>query len=194
MRVGWKALIRALYERGILPASNTFNSLDTRPNSGTKAAKHRRIVLTGLPEPSTPTFVASLVYGGPLESVRTTDGKVAFVTFLRAEDATKYYDATANDLLFKKDGAEHVITTQLGKDVDPVSGVLKEWIEKEFTRCVRAVGVEKDWSVEALNKFAGNKGRKVEKVIDGSNKNGVSVIYLSAHHVRRTRWRRHCSG
>ncbi|KAL8763367.1 MAG: hypothetical protein Q9184_000838 [Pyrenodesmia sp. 2 TL-2023] len=157
-----------------------FKAWPTQPNTvertSRSAAKHRRIVLMGLPESSTPTFVASLVYGGPLESIRVTDGKVAFVTFLRPEDAMKYYEATANDLLFKKDGAEHVIMTQLGKDVDPVSGVLKEWIEKEFTRCVRAVGVDEDWTMQALNETATKKGRKIEKVIDGTNKSGMRSV------------------
>lgn len=140
----------------------------------------------GLPESSTPTFVASLVYGGPLESIRVTDGKVAFVTFLRPEDAMKYYEATANDLLFKKDGAEHIIMTQLGKDVNPVSGVLKEWIEKEFTRCVRAVGVDEDWTIEALNETATKKGRKIEKVVDGTNKSGVSFLPLNRVQARHS--------
>ncbi|KAL8902957.1 MAG: hypothetical protein Q9207_004257 [Kuettlingeria erythrocarpa] len=162
-----------------------FKAWPTQPKSversSRSAAKHRRIALMGLPESPTPTFVASLVYGGPLESVRVTDGKMAFVTFLRSEDAMKYYEATANDLLFKKDGAEHVIMTQLGKDVDPVSGVLKEWIEKEFTRCVRAVGVDEDWTVQALNETASKKGRKVEKVIDGTNKSGVSFPPTDSH-------------
>ena len=88
----------------------------------------------------------------------------------------KYYDATANGLLFKtKDGVEHVIMTQLGKDVDPVSGVLREWTEKEFTRCVRAVGVDEDWTMEALYETARKKGRKVEKIVDGTNVNKVSA-------------------
>ncbi|KAL8927433.1 MAG: hypothetical protein Q9208_002238 [Pyrenodesmia sp. 3 TL-2023] len=163
-----------------------FKAWPTQPKSVERAprsaAKHRRIVLMGLPESSTPSFVASLVYGGPLESVRITDGKVAFVTFLRPEDAMRYHEATANDLLFKKDGAEHVIMTQLGKDVDPVSGMLKEWIEKEFTRCVRAVGVDEDWTMQALNETATKKGRKIEKVIDGTNKSGVS--FFSVDHVQ----------
>ncbi|KAL8944211.1 MAG: hypothetical protein Q9211_000680 [Gyalolechia sp. 1 TL-2023] len=141
------------------------------------AAKHRKIVLTGLPRNSSPTFVASLVYGGPLESIAVGPTH-AFVTFLRAEDAMVYYDATGNGLLYKKDGIEYVILTELGKDVDPASGVLREWTEKEFTRCVRAVGVDKEWSMESLHETAARKGRKVEKIIDGANVNKMrSVIF-----------------
>ncbi|KAI4146942.1 MAG: hypothetical protein L6R39_003279, partial [Caloplaca ligustica] len=102
----------------------------------------------------------------------------AYVTFLHASDAAKYYDATANGLLYKdKEGnEEHAILTEYGRDVDPVSGVLREWTQKEFTRCVRAVGVDGDWTAEALNKLAGNKGRKVEKVVDGRNVNGMRSV------------------
>ncbi|KAI4088860.1 MAG: hypothetical protein LQ344_005786 [Seirophora lacunosa] len=140
------------------------------------AAKHRRVVLTGLPEPSTPTFVASLVFGGALESIRVSEGKHAYVTFLHADDAAKYYDATANGVLYKKEGVDHVIMTDLGKDVDPVSGLLREWTEKEFTRCVRAVGVDEDWSLHALYATAEKKGRQVEKVVDGINVNGMRSV------------------
>ncbi|KAL8723034.1 MAG: hypothetical protein Q9225_000576 [Loekoesia sp. 1 TL-2023] len=139
------------------------------------AAKHRKILLTGLPQDSTPTFIASLVYGGPLESI-SLSGTTAFVTFLRPDDAMKYYDATANGLLYKKDGVEHVIMTDLGKDVNPVSGILREWTEKEFTRCVRAIGVDKEWSMESLYETAGRKGRKVEKIVDGKNVNKMRSV------------------
>ncbi|KAI4155777.1 MAG: hypothetical protein LQ341_000137 [Variospora aurantia] len=157
-----------------------FKAWPTQPKSAERAsrsaAKHRRVLLTGLPRTSTATFVASLVYGGALESIRTAEGTAAFVTFLRADDAAIYYDATANGLLFKKEGVEHVIMTDLCKDVDPISGVLREWIEKEFTRCVRAVGVDEDWSLQALYETAGKKGRKVEKVVDGTNTNGMRSV------------------
>ncbi|KAL9006228.1 MAG: hypothetical protein Q9188_001000 [Gyalolechia gomerana] len=139
------------------------------------AAKHRKIVLNGIPLNSSPTFVASLVYGGPLESIVVGTAN-AFVTFLHAEDAMKYYDATGNGLLYKKDGIEYVIMTELGKDVDPVSGVLREWTEKEFTRCVRAIGVDKEWSMETLHETAARKGRKVEKILDGANVNKMRSV------------------
>ncbi|KAL8944632.1 MAG: hypothetical protein Q9216_000329 [Gyalolechia sp. 2 TL-2023] len=139
------------------------------------AAKHRKIVLNGIPRGSSPTFISSLVFGGPLESI-VVGAATAFVTFLRAEDAMKYYDATSNGLLYKKDGIEYVIMTEFGQDVDPVSGVLREWTEKEFTRCVRAIGVGKEWSLELLHETAAKKGRKVEKIIDGANVNQMRSV------------------
>lgn len=139
------------------------------------AAKHRKVILTGIPRDSSPNFVASLVYGGPLESI-VVGATIAFVTFLRAEDAAKYYDATGNGLLYKRDGTEYVIMTELGKDVDPVSGVLREYTEKEFTRCVRAVGVDKAWTMDALHEIAGKKGRKVDKILDGANVNNMRSV------------------
>ncbi|KAL9598967.1 MAG: hypothetical protein Q9219_004150 [cf. Caloplaca sp. 3 TL-2023] len=137
-----------------------------------RTAKHRKIHLNGIPRNSTTTFVASLVFGGPLESI-SVGMTTATVVFLHSDDAMKYYDATGNGLLYKKNGVDHLIMTELGKDVDPVSGILREWVEKEFTRCVRAIGVDKDWDMASLQKTAENKGRKVEKIIDGANVNNV---------------------
>ncbi|KAL8953558.1 MAG: hypothetical protein Q9222_000553 [Ikaeria aurantiellina] len=133
----------------------------------------RTIVLTGLPTGSTPTLISSFVYGGPLESIRV-GRSTAFVTFLRAEDATKYYDDTANGLMYKDDrGVEFCIMTEKQQEADPISGILREWTEKEFTRCVRVVGVDEEWTTKALHETASRKGRKVEKIIDGRNVNKV---------------------
>lgn len=165
------------------------------------AAQHRKVVLTGIPWDSSPTFIASLVYGGPLECI-VVSAATAFVTFLRADDAMKYYGSTGNGLLYKRDGTEYVIMTELGKDVDPVSGVLGEWIQKEFTRCVRAVGVDKDWTVDALYETAAKKGRKVEKVLDGANVNKVSYTGRTCislpgrnqeYYTCLTRWSTRCA-
>ncbi|KAL8731457.1 MAG: hypothetical protein Q9166_003432 [cf. Caloplaca sp. 2 TL-2023] len=139
------------------------------------AARVRKILLTGIPTGATPTLVASFVFGGPLEQIYVGNSS-AFVTFLRGEDAAKYYEATGNGLLYKRDGVQHVIMTEMTKEVNPVSGVLREYIEKEFTRCVRAIGVDKDWTMMALQETAARKGRKVEKIVDGLNASKASTL------------------
>ncbi|KAL8707549.1 MAG: hypothetical protein Q9220_007441 [cf. Caloplaca sp. 1 TL-2023] len=136
----------------------------------------RTVVLTGIPTSSTPTLISSFIYGGPLESIRLAPS-TAFVTFLRAEDATKYYDDTANGLIYKDDhGIDFCIMTEKQQEADPVSGILREWMEKEFTRCVRVIGVDEDWTLKALHETASRKGRKVEKIVDGTNVNKMRSV------------------
>ena len=96
--------------------------------------------------------------------------------FLRAEDAAKYYNSTDNGLVYEKDGKKHIIMTEMGKEVSPVSGLLREWTEREFTRCVRAIGVDKEYSFSTLQQMAAAKGRNVEKIIDGFNLNNVRSV------------------
>ncbi|KAL8802458.1 MAG: hypothetical protein Q9200_006579, partial [Gallowayella weberi] len=132
------------------------------------AARVRKILLTGIPTGASPTLVASFVFGGPLEQIQVNE-KSAYVTFLRGQDAEKYYEATGNGLLYQKDDVEHVIMMEMTREVNPVSGILREYIEKEFTRCVRANGVDKDWTMKALHETAARKGRRVEKIVDGLN-------------------------
>ena len=93
-----------------------------------------------------------------------------------AGDCMKYYGDTSNGLVYEKDakGRELVLFVELSKDVDVVGGLLQGWIAIGVTRCVRAVGVEADWSMDALVKIAERKNRKVEKIVDGQNAGGVS--------------------
>ncbi|KAL8674438.1 MAG: hypothetical protein Q9168_001171 [Polycauliona sp. 1 TL-2023] len=102
------------------------------------AAKVRKVMLTGSPSGATPSLVASFVFGGPLERIHVGDSS-AFVTFLRGEDAEKYYETTENGLEYEKDGVKRVIMTEMTSEVNPVSGKLREYVEKEFTRCMRSV-------------------------------------------------------
>ncbi|KAL8802050.1 MAG: hypothetical protein Q9182_004063 [Xanthomendoza sp. 2 TL-2023] len=149
------------------------------------AARVRKVLLTGIPMGASPTLVASFVFGGPLEQIQVNE-KSAYVTFLRGQDAEKYYEATGNGLLYKKDDVEHVIMTEMTREVNPVSGILREYIEKEFTRCVRAIGVDKDWTMKALQETAARKGRRVEKIVDGLNASKVSGtrVHRSFTHIR----------
>lgn len=99
----------------------------------------------------------------------------ASVVFQHAEHCIKYYDATSNGLVYDgSDGKEQVCFVELAKDVDVVGGLLRGYIEKGVTRCVRAIGVDEDWGMPALYKMAGRKGRKVEHIINGVNAAGVS--------------------
>ncbi|KAL8874631.1 MAG: hypothetical protein Q9174_000036 [Haloplaca sp. 1 TL-2023] len=152
------------------------------------AARVRKVILTGIPVGSTPTDVASLVYGGSLESI-AVGSSTGFATFLRAEDADKFYESTGNGIVYKAqatDAREHVIMTQMSREVNPVSGVLRECIEKGYTRCVRAVGVDTSWTMGFLHEAAGRKKRKIEKIVDGPMVNNVSADGYRVAVVRTT--------
>ena len=132
-------------------------------------------MLTGIPSGATPNLIASFVFGGALERIHVGDSS-AFVTFLHGEDAERYYEATENGLEYEKEGVEYVIMTQMTSEVNPVSGVLREYIEKEFTRCIRAIGVDIEWTLTALHEVAARKGRKVEKIVDSLNASKASAL------------------
>lgn len=144
------------------------------------AAKTRKVIIKDLPRGSTATFVASLVYGGPIEEMHIRSSAAgdlsAVVRFMDAGDCMKFYNETSNGLVYKKDakGRELVLFVELSKDVDVVGGLLQGWIISGVTRCVRAVGVEAEWGMDGLLKMAERKNRKVEKIADGYNAGGVS--------------------
>jgi hypothetical protein len=101
----------------------------------------------------------------------------ASVRFLDAADCNKFYDDAANGIVYGKDiqGREQVVFVELAKDVDVIGGLLRGWIDTGVTRCVRAVGVDEDWGMDALRKLSENKGRKIEGVVDGKTAGGVSM-------------------
>ena len=138
------------------------------------------MVIKDLPRDSTTAFVASLVYGGPIEEIQIRSSAAgnlsAIVRFMDAGDCMKFYDETSNGLVYKKDekGRELVLFVDLSKDVDVVGGLLQTWITSGVTRCVRVVGVETEWGMDGLLKIAERKNRKVEKIVDGQNAGGVS--------------------
>ncbi len=138
-------------------------------------------MITDLPDHTTPSFVASIVYGGPLEDINilcSPSGRFsARVRFIYADDCENYYDETSNGLVYgkNKQNQDLVVFVQLGKDVDVVGGLLRSWIEQDITRCVRAVGIGKEWPIDSLKKDAETKNKKLEGITDTVNPIGVST-------------------
>lgn len=97
---------------------------------------------------------------------------------MKADDCMAYYDKTSNGVVYKTDdnGQEKASYVYLRKDVDVVGGLLNAWIEQGVTRCVRAVGVEEDWSIDGLKKLAEKKGRKLEGISVSKNPGSVSIL------------------
>lgn len=83
--------------------------------------------------------------------------------------------------MYKEDvqNRELVAFVELAKDVDVVGGMLQHWIDNGVTRCVRVVGVDEEWSTDALKKIAERKDRKLEGISDSKNPGGVRIAEIS---------------
>ncbi len=103
------------------------------------------------------------------------------MTFLDGADAQRFFDATPNGILFRKDtSGSRYAEVKWVDEVTPMSSLVKQHLENGATRCVRAIGVDEDWSVEGLKALAGGKSnrsglpmRRVESVEMGVNARNV---------------------
>lgn len=151
------------------------------------AAQKRKLIIYGDPSfesTPTPSFVANLVFGGPLEQIRCLDNK-AEVTFLDGIDAQRFFDATPNGILYRKDAAagNRYAEVKFIDEVTPVASLVKQHLENGATRCVRAIGIDEDWTVAGLQALAGGKSsrtglpmRKIESVEIGVNERNVRFL------------------
>ncbi|KAL9104988.1 MAG: hypothetical protein Q9163_000160 [Psora crenata] len=157
-----------------------FTSWGTPVARDRAAARIRKVILKGLPRGVTPAFVASLIFGGPLEQIYVRDNDTATVKFLHAADCQTFYDDTSNGLVYGREGngREQVVWVSLAKDVDVVGGLLNQWISSNCTRCVRAVPVEEGLGKEYLWRMASRNNRSVEGIEDGRSPGGVSSRYI----------------
>ena len=134
------------------------------------------MIITQLPEHTSPRFIASLVYGGPLENINVTPN-MASVRFLEHKDCMKFYEATENGLVYGMKGNEELfVFVELAKDVDVVGGLLRSYIDQGCTRCVRVIGADDHWTLENLSEIATSKNRKVEHIKIEKNASGVSKL------------------
>ena len=133
------------------------------------------MILTGLPPASSPVFVSSLVFGGPLEQIHLAGPATAIVHFLNPDDTVKFYNGTSNGIECQKEGIKYTVFTEMdAAGVDVVGGKLRQWIDSNMTRCVRAIGVDADMTLGKLYGLAEAKGRKVEVIEVGENPSGVN--------------------
>lgn len=118
-----------------------------------------------------------------MEEINFTPGSsVADVVFVKAEDCMDYYNKTGNGIPIPgAGGKQQIIWVELGKDVDPMSGLVQKLLESGCTRCLRAIGIDEDWTPVALTTLAvgkGSRARRVEHISITTNRaNGVSLFY-----------------
>lgn len=136
------------------------------------AAQKRRVKLTNLPPTSSLSFIQSFVWGGLIERFDYKPGSTtAWVQFQKHDNCMAYFEATANGI--DVPGEDRVIWVELDPDVTIVNEFTQGLIDINTTRCVRAVGVEEDWTMDSLTRLAAARNRKVERIINGQNQHKV---------------------
>ena len=156
-------------------------------------AQKRKVIIYGTPvwpvSPK-PSFIAKLVFGGPLEEIRCLEHG-AEVTFLSGADAQKFYEATGNGILFRDDNTgKHYAEVKLAEDVTPMSSLVQQHVDNGVTRCLLAIGVEEGLSSKDLEAMAGGKStqqgnpvRRVESIETGINARNVRLASLISGHA-----------
>jgi hypothetical protein len=101
----------------------------------------------------------------------------ALVKFLTAAACSKYFKATENGIEVpgKK---KTVIFVEKQPGPNSVNDVIRNCIEGDASRCVRAYDADEDWEDMALLRLAKGKGqtkREVDRIKRGKTSRGVSV-------------------
>jgi len=130
-------------------------------------ARIRKAVISHLPPRCTAKFVASLVYGGQIESIiiKTNSAEVLLVN---AQECTRYCTDNENGLDYGKNKDDFVLV-DMNQDVDVAGGKLQEMIDTGATRCVRVIGVDHEWTKERLWDLAEKRNSKLEYLEDQMN-------------------------
>ncbi|MCJ1465500.1 hypothetical protein MMC07_004118 [Pseudocyphellaria aurata] len=137
------------------------------------AAKIRKVIL-GVSSP-TASLVASLVWGGIIEEIQVKSSS-ADVLFADGDDCQTYFEATAGGIKYTRDGRDTVVSVEKGRDVDVISGRLDTYLQRGFTRCVRAVDVLETFTLADLWTKAKLKNRKVEGIQVAKNEAGLRYV------------------
>lgn len=147
------------------------------------AAAYRTCFLKGV-RGLTLSDLTPLVWGGALESLIIPPASdVATVKFLTPNACTTYLAATSNGIVIPADPSkpsapQKLVFVEPQPSPNSINDMIQACIDTEQTRCVRAMGVDVDWSDAALMKLALGTDRAskrdVERIKKGTNAKGVS--------------------
>lgn len=115
----------------------------------------------------------------------------ALVKFLTAAACSKYFDATENGIDVPGE-KKAVVFVEKQPGPNSINDVIRNCIDGDASRCVRAFDAEEDWSDMLLLKLAKGKGqmkREVDRIKRGKNPRGVSAIIVSLNSANMV-----CSG
>jgi hypothetical protein len=118
------------------------------------------------------------VWGGRLESIAlpVPGSDFAVVRFLTPDACDKYLKATENGVEIQSDKKSRVF---IEKQEGPTSinDTIRNCIEGDASRCVRALDAEEDWSDMLLMKLARGESqlkREVDRIKQGKTSRGVN--------------------
>lgn len=119
-----------------------------------------------------------VVWGGNIQEFQYQPGApIAIALFVKAEDCAKFFAATPNGIPYPGDTARTIMVEKL--ESEPAHGIVKDYIEKDITRCIRVFDIDAEWGKLALHRLAqGSNKRIVERVVNGQNSQGVSTCIL----------------
>jgi hypothetical protein len=140
---------------------------------------HRACILKGVSGIKSINQLQALVWGGRLESIAlpSPGSDFAVVRFLTPEACEKYYKATENGIEVQGDTKKGLIFVEKQPGPTSINDVMRNCIEGDASRCVRAMDAEEDWSDILLMKLALGKGqikREVDRIKRGKTAHGVS--------------------
>ena len=108
--------------------------------------------------------------------MQETGSDFALVKFLTNETCQKYFTATKNGIEVDAD-KKIVVFVERTAGPNSTNDVIRNCIEGDASRCVRAVGADDDWSDMMLMRLARGKGqtkREVDRIKRGKTARGVS--------------------
>ncbi|ORY10716.1 hypothetical protein BCR34DRAFT_588370 [Clohesyomyces aquaticus] len=141
----------------------------------------RICILKGISSLASINKLQAYVWGGRLEAIAFEPGKAnAVIRFLTPEGCQKYFDATANGIpITLPDGNEALMQVEKTPGPQSLNDVLKNCIEGDASRCVRALDADQDWQDIVLLNLARGKGqskREVDRIKRGRTPAGRYYI------------------
>ncbi|KAJ8604945.1 hypothetical protein MRB53_041621 [Persea americana] len=156
-----------------------FASWGTSESRAGPRASVRRAVIRGLPKEAVFSTVAELTFGGTLEEIVYKAGSTtAMVIFIDPDDCQTFYNGSRK-LLDIPGFPGHKAAVELAQEAEPLSGMIKQYCDLEYTRCVRVIGI--DANVMDRNSCIraavgnGRKQRNVEHVSFFKTKTGAQA-------------------
>ncbi|KAF2821307.1 hypothetical protein CC86DRAFT_373672 [Ophiobolus disseminans] len=144
-------------------------------------AQHRACILKGVSGVKSINELQALVWGGRLESIAMPPPGSGFavVRFLTPEACEKFFKATENGIEVQGDLKKAVVFVEKQPGPSSINDVMRNCIEGDASRCVRALDAEEDWSDILLMKLARGKGvgkREVDRIKRGKTARGRYYI------------------
>lgn len=139
----------------------------------------RTVLLKGAGHVANFNQLQALVWGGRLESLHLPEANKghAMVKFLTTEGCQNYFNATENGIKVPGDKTKTVIVVDRAPGPNSISDVLRNCIDGDASRCLRALDADQDWGDTSLLLLArGNSKvkREVDRIKRGKTPQGVS--------------------